>query len=144
MEVHGLAELQKALLALPRELTSKSGGPVLFALRAAAKPMHADAIEKAPEDTGRLRRAIKMQRHPNPKYLNEIVGIGVDLGRSRDDPNGAWYGWIVEFKARFLRRAFEANKQSSVDVFRSKLAASIVRIGKKIGDTNAQAMAKYK
>jgi hypothetical protein len=163
MKVHGLAELERALLALPKELTGFNGGPVVFALRAAGKPILEDAKAAAPASEsgsyyyttkkggerrlgkpGRLRDAIKMQRHPNPKYLNEIVGVGVDLGRTRSDESGAFYAFVVEFRTRFLRNAFEKNKSSSVNLFKSKLAASIVRIGKKIGDTNAQAMAKYK
>lgn len=142
--VAGLAELEKVLKALPQELVGKGRGaknPVYQALNEAAEPIFRSMQNLAPYDTGRLRGAIKKQRHPRPKYLNEIVGVGVDPGRTRDDKTGAWYGYIVEAKTGFMKRAAQKNKEKAVEIFRRSLATKLERIAKKLGDENARAVA---
>ena len=140
VNVVGLKELEDALHELGSEVAGQRGGLVRTALRAAAVPVLEEARDRVPEDTGRLKNAIKLRRHPNPKYLNEIWGVGVDPGRSRDDLRGAWYGYIVEFNKPFLRPALESNRENSVNLFRKKLAAGIERTAKKIGNKNAAAV----
>jgi len=140
VSVDGLKELEAALKELGSEVAGQRGGLVRTALMGAALPILREAQARAPVDTGRLKGAIKRQRHKNPKYLNEIVGVGVDPGRTRDDPKGAWYGFIVEANKPFLRPAFEANRENSVKLFRTKLAAGIEKAAKKIGNKNAAAV----
>lgn len=140
VDVTGLKELEDALNELGSEVAGKNGGLVRTALMGAALPILKEAKARVPVDTGRLKNAIKRQRHRNPKYLSEIVGIGVDPGRNRDDESGAWYGFIVEARKPFLRPAFEANRDNTVQTFRQKLAAGIERAAKKIGNKNAAAV----
>ena len=155
VDVIGLRELEKALKDLGVAAGQK-GGPVKTALMAAALPVLRSAQAKVPVSAkgtfvgegekrkhvkpGRLKRAIKRQRHPNPRYLNEIVGVGVDPGTTRDDERGAYYGYIVEFRQPFLRPAMESNREKSVQIFKRKLGASIEKIGKQVGNKNAQAV----
>lgn len=147
MQVVGLKELEQALKELPKELSGKKGGPVKTALMAAALPVLRSAQANAAKRTGRLRGAIKRQRHPNPKFLNEIVGVGVDPGTSREDARGAWYGHFIEFGTvknpprPFLRPALEANRKNSVLIYRKRLAIGIEKIAKQVGNENARRVA---
>lgn len=134
-EVHGLAELEKMLKSLPQELVGNGRGarnPVYQSLDKAADAMLEAARSGAPVRTGRLRDAIKKQRHPRPKKLNEIVGVGVDPGRKRDDPKGAWYGYIVEKKTNWMRRAAETTRETSIRIFAEELKKRLDRIAKKL------------
>lgn len=140
----GGKELEHVLRQLPKELVSQGRGaknPVFKSLDAAAEPVLSSAQNLAPYDTGRLRGAIKKRRHPNPRYLNEIVGVGVDLGNSRDDPNGAWYGFIVEHHTGWLRRSMEKNREKSTNIYRRELGGRLKRIAGKLGRKNLQAIA---
>lgn len=154
VEVIGLKELLDVLKELPAELVSK--GQVARALRKAAKPMLETAqslvaVSKKGSISGsegnrkrfpkgRLKRAIKIQKHPNPTYLNEIVGVGVDPGATRDDERGAWYGYIVEFRQPFLRPAMEVNRVKSTKIFSAFMGGVVERAGRKAGHKNAQAV----
>lgn len=140
--VSGLAELEKVLKELPKELVSKGrANPVFKSLDAAADHVLKSMQNLAPYDTGRLRGALKKQRHPNPKFLNEIVGVGVDPGRSRQDKNGAWYGYIVEAKTGFMKRAAQKNRAKVISTFRNELATRLEKIAKKAGNENARKVA---
>ena len=154
VEVIGLRELEKALKELPPELVSK--GQVARALRKAAVPVLETAQSLVPVSAkgsisgsegnrkrfpkGRLKRAIKIQKHPNPRYLNEIYGVGVDPGTTRDDERGAWYGYIVEFRTSFLRTAMEVNRTKSTKIFSAFMGGVVERAGRKVGNKNAQAI----
>jgi len=138
-KIHGGKELDEVLRQLPAELVSRSGGPVKLSLKKAAQPVYDDAVLKVPTKTGRLRNAIqKPQRHPRPKHLVEIYGVGVNLGKDRDDPSGAWYARIVEFNTSFLRTAMEKNRKKSTNIYATEMGTRIERIGKKIGNENAR------
>jgi HK97 gp10 family phage protein len=139
-DVVGLKELLAALEDLGSEVAGNKVNLVRTALMAAALPVLKTAKALVPVDTGRLQKAIKRQRHKNPKYLNEVVGVGVDPGRKRDDLTGAWYGYIVEFRESFLRPALETNRANSIGIFRKRLAAGVEREAKKIGNKNAAAV----
>lgn len=145
VETHvvGLKELKEVLLGLPKELVANRGATnaVASALMAAALPVLRAAQSEAPQRTGRLMKAIKRRRHPRPKYLNEIVGVGVDPGRSREDPNGAWYGYIVHARNPFLKRAFQRTQGEALQRFRKVLATKLEAAAKKAGDDNARAIA---
>ena len=92
---------------------------------AAALPVLRTAQANVPVDTGRLKHAIKRRRHPNPTVLNEIVGVGVDMGRKRGDTGGAFYGRIIELRQPFLRPALETNRAKSTAIYATKLAVGI-------------------
>jgi hypothetical protein len=144
-EFIGGRELLEALKALREGVAGDKSNLVKNALNAAGRDVLEDVKTAAPEVTGRLKNAIKKQVHPRPEHLNEIIGIGVDLGNSRDDPNGAWYARIVEFNLdnkgkSFLRRPFEAKRQKNLNTVRKSLATGIERVGKKVGNKNAAAV----
>lgn len=144
VDVIGLDELLEVLKDLPAELVSQGRGaknPVFKALDAAAEPVLKSMQNLAPYDSGRLRGAIKKQRHPKPRILNEIVGVGVDPGRSRDDQSGAWYGYIVEARTGFMRRAADKNREKVVNIFSNELASRLEKIAKKVGNENARKVA---
>jgi hypothetical protein len=138
VEVIGLRELEQVLRQLPAELVSK--GQVGRALMKAAEPVLKTAKELVPKDTRRLERAIKKQKHLNPRWLNEIVGVGVDPGTKRGDKTGAYYGYIVEYRTSFLRRALEINRRESVRIFSLFMGGVVERAGRKAGNKNAQAV----
>ena len=135
-EVIGLRELEQVLKELPAEMVSK--GQVGRALMKAAEPVLKTAQQLVPKDTRRLERAIKKQKHPNPRWLNEIVGVGVDPGTTREDETGAWYGYIVEFRTSFLRTAMEINRRESTRIFSLFMGGVVERAGKKAGNENAR------
>ena len=155
-KVIGLKELEKALRDLGVAAGQK-GGPVKNALRAAAQPVLDAAQMSAAKhsDTGTLLESLKVIRHPNPKFLNEIQGVGVhNMGKR--PPKGAdqntgkpWYAQIVEYGGRgksgplkgFLRSALETNRAKSTQIYRTRLAVGIERIAKKVGNKNAAAVA---
>jgi hypothetical protein len=155
-DVIGLKELEKALKDLGIAAGQK-GGPVKNALRAAAQPVLASAQMDAAKhfQTGVLLESLKVMRHPNPRYLNEIQGVGVhNMGRrppkGEDQNTGKpWYAEIVEYGGRgktgplkgFLRRALETNRDTSTKIYRTRLAVGIERIAKKVGNKNAAAVA---
>lgn len=143
----GQKELEDALRKLPKELVSQ--GLVARHLKKAGKPIYDSAKTKVPVskpsdhehdnfDPGRLRDAIHILKVREPKYLDEIVGIGVDLGKTRADPRGAWYGRIVEFNQPFLRPSFEAHRARVPIIYGKGVGAAIERIGRKVGNENAQ------
>ena len=156
VEVTGLKELDKALKDLGIQAGQK-GGPVKNALRAAAQPVLDSAQMDAAKhsDTGTLLESLKIIRHPNPKFLNEIQGVGVHRmgkrpGKGQDQDTGLpWYANIVEYGGRgksgplkgFLRSALETNRQKSTLIYRKRLAVGIERIAKKVGNKNAAAVA---
>jgi hypothetical protein len=152
VEVIGLRELEQVLRQLPAELVSK--GQVGRALLKGAEPVLKTAQSLVPVSKkgsisgsegnrkrfpkGRLKRAIKKQKHPNPRWLNEIVGVGVDPGTDRDDERGAWYGYIVEFRTSFLRRALEINRREATRIISLFMGGVVERAGKKAGNENAR------
>jgi hypothetical protein len=156
IDVVGLKELEKALKDLGVEAGQK-GGPVKNALRAAAQPVLDSAQMDAAKHsvTGALLESLKVIRHPDPKYLNEIQGVGVHrMGKrppkGKDQKTGLpWYAQIVEYGGRgksgplkgFLRKALETNRQKSTLIYRKRLAVGIERIAKKVGNKNAAAVA---
>ena len=154
---HGQKELEEALRQLPKELTGKAGGPVKLALKAAAQPVLESAQAQAMihSDTGNLLASLKAMRHPNPRYLNELFGVGVHRMGKRpargapQDTGLPWYADIVEYGGRgktgplkgFMRQSMEKNRSKSEKIYSTKLAAGIERIAKKVGNENARKVA---
>ena len=159
VKVAGLEELEDALKELRMTLGTiptikRERNLVRESLRVAAKPVLADAKSilrssagKNKSDykrTGRLLNAIKLKVHPRPKWLQEIYGIGVDPGKTREDETGAYYGHMVELGTvkqtakPFLRPALEQNRQKSVSIYGLTLGKKIESVAKRIGAKNAQ------
>ena len=143
VQILGLSELMRTLEKLPKEIASKSGGPVKQALFQAAKLIREDASRRAPMGkTGNLKRAVRMRRYRNPKSrgYSEAYIIDVRTGKKpkkgqKARPNQAYYWRWVEFGSKkqkaqpFLRPAFEANKEAAVrkfqEVFRRKIDLAV-------------------
>ena len=163
-EIHGFKELESALKDLRKEMGGKEGNITAKAMMKAAYPVWREAQARAPvskKDTGaftrlsfgrggrkimgpskdqpgNLRKSIKRKRLKNPRFLSEIVGIGVMQGGSRENPIGAYYGKFVEFGTSkmvaqpFLRPALEANRALFIQVFGTELGNGITRAAAKI------------
>ena len=143
VDIAGGDELLKALKSLGSEIAGKDGGLVKNALNAAARDVKARMKQNAPVATGRLRDSIKHFRETQPHHLSEIVYVGPMLGKSRDDPNGAWYAAIVEFQggkdgrgAGYMRRSIDPTADTAT--ISKNLATGIEREAKKIGNANAR------
>lgn len=152
VRMEGLSDLLQKLKELPPAIGSKGGGPLRRALFAATKLMRDDAQARAPVDTGRLRRNVIAFRDRDPRSsgVTEQYAITFRRGKqfrergrrgyhtsSRGDKD-AFYGRWIEFGTSkmpaqpFLRPAFEANKQASAELFRTKLASAIQAAVKKM------------
>ena len=149
-KVHGLKELQDALTKLPKELVSNNGGPVRSALMAATLPIVRTAQSTVPhrddaKDTGTLAKSVSRRRSTRARKGTEIIQIFVRGNKKLR--TGAFYGAWVEFGARgleptrWLTEALRSNAESSVNIFRTRLAGSIARIAKKIGAENIRQVA---
>jgi HK97 gp10 family phage protein len=144
--VKGLEGLLATLKALPPEIVSKGGGPVRTAARLSLKQMQRDAIQNVqlivdqpnkdgstPTNSKTLEKAIIISRRkPGAGFQGEIFSLRVKRGARA--PNGQTankYGGILEFgyegvpAKAWLRRAFEANKDTAVTVFTSELTKRI-------------------
>lgn len=156
-KVLGVEELTRALKALPAELTSKRGGVVLAAVRAAANVIAREARLRAPErgrarptksgtpshPPGRLKRAITTRRTKDSGTGKEHVTIGIRRGRKRNDTKGAWYGLMVELGTmggekpdqrpqRFVRDAFASKKDAAFHAFRQRFKSRIKQAERKL------------
>lgn len=132
-----LGPLQKALKALPARLAKKV---IRQALRAGAKVIRAEAVSRAPVDTGMTMKAIKVKagkRSRKPRlWVNTQVGEGDYKGET-------FYAAFLEYghqtgkrgsndrkpvTARpFMRTAAEAAEQQAGAIVRAELAKGIER-----------------
>ena len=135
---------------LPKELVSNNGGPVRSALMAATLPIIRTAQQTVPNrddrpDTGTLAKSVSRRRSTRARKGTEIIQIFV-RGNKKQRKGGFYAAW-VEFGAlglaptRWLTNAMRTNAESSVEIFRTKLAGSIARIAKKIGAENIRQVA---
>jgi len=148
--VHGLKELQDALTKLPKELVSNNGGPVRAALMAATAPIVRTAQLTVPDrdkvsGSGLLAKSVSRRRSNRARKGTEIIQIFIRGNKKQR--TGAFYAAWVEFGAlgleptRWLTEAMRSNAESSVNIFRTRLAGSIARIAKKIGAENIRQVA---
>jgi hypothetical protein len=152
-EIIGGKELERALRELG-EVAGQKGGPVKLALKHAAVPV-LDAMQMRVAkhtETGDLLNALTIRRHPNPKYLNEIFGVGVhDPGKK--PPKGEkqrtgkpWYAQVVEYGGwhssgplkGFARGSLESTRVQATAIYARDLGKGINKLAKKIGNKNAQ------
>lgn len=155
MRVEGLAELSKALKALPAEIAGKGGGPLRRAIYQAAKLIKDQAIANAPVDTGNLKKNIvtaRVRKNPHGRegYYVEVRRKRRHYARTRANVRAgrvgktysvtdAYYGMMVEFGTEkmsprpFMRPAFESKKQQAAVVFRDELTKAIEAAVKKVG-----------
>lgn len=167
--VVGLKELEDALRKLAPMIVGLKGYPqnaLRNAARDAAKVAEDDAANRVHhlrqlepkkgqtpyKRTGRLEDAITVKimgvRYRDKATLGgnskEYFYVGAKSGKSKNDPNGAYYTRFVEqgtdkMPARpFLRPAVENNKAKIINTFQSKLRKDLLKIAKKIGDENTR------
>jgi len=171
-DVVGLKELEVSLKELRAEMHGKEGNLVRNALNAVGRDVMARMKKNAPvsakgshidwhmskngkwvhgglngerANPGRLRDSIFKKVERNPRYLSEVVYVGPRMGKTRNDPNGAWYAAIVEYyggkngKGKgFMRNSIDHERDANV--FGKFLGQNIERVAKKIGNKNAQAV----
>lgn len=145
----GLAELEKRLKELPKEVQDK---PIKAGLRGAAKVLKDEIIATAPHDDetpdgvhiSENVQIARSRRRSGPDV--EVVTVGIRYG-SRVDGDGkkrktegaAWYWKLIEFGTSriaadpFMRDAFKAKRQAMVDAFLKRFEAGVKRLERKYG-----------
>ena len=118
IELEGMQELLDNL----QQLGQKAARIENQALTKAAEPILADAVQNAPEKTGRGKRGLTISR-PRKQGEGRYVLVGLDRG----DISEIFYMKFHEFgtskmKARpFLGPAYEKNKNKAVEIIRNEL-----------------------
>ena len=118
IELEGMQELLDNL----QQLGQKASRIENQALTKAAEPILADAVQNAPEKTGRGKRGLTISR-PRKQGEGRYVLVGLDRG----DISEIFYMKFHEFgtskmKARpFLGPAYEKNKNKAVEIIRNEL-----------------------
>ena len=138
-EILGLAELERRLKKLPKEVAGKN--LLGRALRKAANVIRDDARNRAPYDASiqddvHIRDQIKVRRDPNPmrKGHNEIMYVKPFFTKKYP----VFYWRFLEFgtskmpATRFMTKAFENTKFEALDTFKIELGKIIKREAKKL------------
>lgn len=104
-KVTGISQIKKALLLLERRLVRKVISQVL---REANKKFIKPAVEQnAPEDTGKLKRAIKIKAQ---KRKRGSIGVNTQIG-DKDFQGETFYAAFQEYldgpNKGFMRKAFD-------------------------------------
>lgn len=126
IKVEGLAELQRRMHELPQKL-ARSG--LRSATNAGIQVIKKEAQAMAPEDTGRLKKAIFVKRSKSESSMTkEVFMVAVRVGRkAQQKAQDAYYWFMQEFGTQkqaaqpFMRPAFESKKQEAFEKFREKL-----------------------
>jgi HK97 gp10 family phage protein len=160
IRIEGLEGVMKTLRALPKEMVSKNGGPVLFALRKGGKVL-AEQMKanlrriilepnldgKPSESTGLLEKNVAVKRGGKPKGQNgERVIVGfrrksypANRGKNVSTPQVARlleYGDEKKRAHPFIRPAFDAKKTEAVDTFTREIRARLDKFVKKVARQN--------
>lgn len=156
VEVKGLKEIEDALKALPEAASKRLSRA---ALRQASKPMAEKAKTLAPVKTGKLRDSIKIGAKVNGRQmkiyrrLSERHGVELFIGPSYLKSDMGRHGHLVEFGTKpringgkfkgtkhpgtrpqpFMRPAFDAEAQPTVERLKPLLWKNIQRAAKKHG-----------
>lgn len=140
-KVEGLAELKRAMAQVPIELQGKVA---LELLRKAAGPMRDEARARAPARTGRLRKNIYVARARDSTQQNPLVVVRVRRRGKAGDPQNAYYWLFQEFGTStqraqpFMRPAFEATKQQSLDILTKVTAEQVEKAARKVAKYTAK------
>jgi HK97 gp10 family phage protein len=132
MKLTGFKELAAAMRELP-ERVARNG--LRAAVGAGATVVKKEAIAKAPQDTGELKRDIKVKRERDTKgEMSATYSVFVLTGkksrlsgRKRNVAKDSFYWRFLEFGTSkmpphpFLRPAFEAKKEEAVKAIGEKL-----------------------
>lgn len=155
--IEGLRELGERLKALPKEISGKSGGPLLKALRKVAKVVQSRAKDRVRRKTGTLADNIIITRDRRAKDKGATEGVQVTVrykatgykDNARNRRSGKvggtyknygplFYAKFLEFGTSkmpaypFMRPAFEQSKGEMGALFRTELGAAIDTAVKKL------------
>lgn len=159
IRIEGLEEVRKRLLALPREISGKNGGPLLAALRKMGRVIQADAKARVRKKSGTLADNIIVVRKKNQFTGTEEVNVTVRAKATKFKDNKAnrrkgrvgglykaygplFYARFLEFGTSkmpaypFLRPAFESHKGQLGDIFRNELSAAIDLAVRRLNNSN--------
>lgn len=156
-KIEGLRELGERLKALPKEISGKSGGPLLKALRKVAKVVQTRAKNRVRVKSGTLRDNIIVTRDRYAKQKGATEGVQVTVrykakgykdnarnrrtgkvGSTYKNYGPLFYAKFLEFGTSkmaaypFLRPAFEQSKGEMGTIFRTELGAAIDTAVKKL------------
>lgn len=138
VKIDGLSDLGKRLSTLSADMQGKVARA---ATAAGAVVIKNAAIQKAPEDTGNLKRNIIAKRIPKSQTdlsSEHIVTVRKGKKTAKQKAAGirdAYYASWVEFGTvkmaaqPFLRPAFDQNKETAVDAIKNRLEARIKKAG---------------
>lgn len=144
-KVEGLEQLKRAMRDLPDRIRGKVA---LELLRKAAMPMRDAARNRAPVNTGRLRKNIYVARARDSTRDNPLVVVRVKRRGKKDNPQNAFYWLFKEFGTRFLpakpfmRPAFESTKLQSLELLRRSSAEQIAAAARKVAAYTARFRSK--
>lgn len=139
--LRGFEKVEKAFRELPLKVSKKI---LRQALRAGAKPIHAQAKENFPERTGAAKRSIKIRAGKQRKKHAATVWVGTRKGDFKGDEFYAGFieGGTVERHHKSgksvgkvvarepFKRAFEARKAEAEAIIERELVAGIEREAK--------------
>lgn len=138
LKIDGLSDLGKRLQTLSADMQGKVARA---ATAAGAVVIKNAAIQKAPEDTGNLKKNIIAKRLPKSETnltSEHIVTVRKGKKTAKQKAAGirdAYYASFVEFGTAkmaaqpFLRPAFDQNKERAVDAMKNRLEARIKKAG---------------
>lgn len=138
LKIDGLSDLGKRLQTLSADMQGKVARA---ATAAGAVVIKNSAIQKAPEDTGNLKKNIIAKRLPKSETSltsEHIVTVRKGKKTAKQKAAGirdAYYASFVEFGTAkmaaqpFLRPAFDQNKERAVDAMKNRLEARIKKAG---------------
>lgn len=155
-KVDNLDGVIEALRKFGKE-AAKSGGPVKNALRKAALVIRDEAIQRAPEDSGALKKNIVAQRDSKPGRSGaaERFRVGVKggakqyanttknqragrVGQEYKTGGSTFYWRFLEFGTEkraprpFLAPAFNAKAQEAIDTFAREVWKGIELVAKRV------------
>ncbi|WP_334037914.1 HK97-gp10 family putative phage morphogenesis protein [Burkholderia gladioli] len=132
VQVIGLSDLRKEFEKLSK---SQSRGVLRRATMAGAKVIAAEAKNRAPKRTGKLRRNIKasaLKQKDAPGVAT--AGVRVNTKGKGDSPNNAFYWRFVELGWRnapaqpFIRPAYDATVGDAEGAIRTEIGAAIDKL----------------
>lgn len=140
IHITGLKDLEKKMIELGPKIAKKA---LKVALVAGAREVRKEALTLAPEDTGRLKKAmyIKKMNKPNPFAERVLFGVrhGKKLQKVKQKMFGkrgldAYYWTFQEFGTKFVKglhfveEAFKRSRERAAMKFKEALATSISKI----------------
>lgn len=135
VRLEGADELKRALLELPRVVARKV---VRQAAREAGRPIEAQAKREAPDDTGTLKRSIKLRAI---KRTRKLIGVTIRTGTPTELGNPvARYAGAQEYGAPlrnmpaqpYLRPALFENDTKALGILSRVIGAGIEREAAKL------------